>query len=377
MKRLLTIAILLFAAPALAADAAPSGEISGAMTEVRNSMVVLCFIIAIITMAVKASVHGESFDNRQMFLRLFFVVIGLMAAGSIQGLLRGTGESLAASYMPGGSIVDVQKQLLDKVKTVKNRQNPSDNPTSFEDVDWWNPKKAATGFINVVSYHLQMLVEMVAVTVFFLIFKWFQSMTDVVMNLLAVMGPLMIAASIIPGVKGFSNWIKLVCAVSLWPVIAAFFVKAHLATAGQFIGSGTGIFTTDSSNLFLNMDGLQMLGECFITAIFLLATPFIAMAIVSGSAGAFSVGSAMLIGALPSALAVPVRQTLQSLTSRSSTVRTGAAAAVGASVGAGAGAAARAVPAAQMMRSHNPNQSIGAGGPASARYADDIPRKES
>ena len=374
MKWLPAILIILIASPAFAAGTTTGGDVSGAMTAVRNSMVVLCFIIAIITMAVKASVNGEAIDNRQMFLRLFFVVVALMAAGSIQGLLRGTGESLAASYLPGASIVDVQSQLLDKVKTVKNKQGGAANPTSFDEIDWWNPKKAATGFFNVVSYHMQMLVEMVAVTVFFLIFKWFQAMTDVVMNLLAVMGPLMIAASIIPGIKGFSNWIKLVCAVSLWPVIAAFFVKAHLATAGSFIGSGTQIFSTDPSNLFLNMDGLQMLGECVITAIFLVATPFIAMAIVSGSAGAFSVGSAMLIGAMPAALIAPVRETINSMSSRSSTGRTGIAAAVGGAVGAGSRVAGRAV---QMMRNQSSNQSVGTGEPASARYAEATPRKDS
>lgn len=275
--------------PAFAADMSSALESNGTMTVVRGSMIALCLAIAFVTVAVKSSLDGEAVNISHLAMRLIFVVVALMAAGKIQGFIWGMGESVADNFLPGPSLQDLHQTLQQKVDQMQAEHG------TFENI---NPITNTTGFLNFIAYQVLLFLESGALTIYFLVFKWFKAMHHVVMMFLAAIAPFMITATIIPGVKGFTNWLKLVVTVSLWPVVASFFLKSHLISATNYFGgSSQPVFTPDVSNFYLNMDSLQMFSESCLFGIFLLATPLIASAIVSGSASVFAAGSVFLMGA--------------------------------------------------------------------------------
>lgn len=287
-KMVLCLGLLLIASTANAADPITSAASDSTMTAIRGGMICLCLIIAILTIAVKSSLDGSDIQVSHVVHRLLFVVLALMAAGKIQGFIWGTGESIANHFLPGPGIEDLEQTLQDRVNKMQlDNGNFKDTPSITN----------VTGILNYIAYHALMLIESGALTLFFLIFKLFKAVQHVVMMFLGAMAPFMISASIIPGVNGFTNWLKLVICVALWPVVAAFFLKAHLMSATALIGGASGPIFGQDAGSYLNMDALQLLSESLIFAVFILATPFVSMAIVSGSAGAFSAGSSLLLGA--------------------------------------------------------------------------------
>ena len=288
-KFIFTILAICLPAQALAADMSSALENDGTMTVIRGSMIALCLAIAFVTIAVKSSIEGEAVNVSHLALRLLFVVVALMAAGKIQGFIWGMGEGVANSFLPGPSLQDLHGTLQQKVATMQAEHG------NFENI---NPITNTANFLNYIAYQILLFLESAALTIFFLVFEWFKAMHHVVMMFLAAMAPFMITATIIPGVKGFTNWIRLVTSVALWPVVASFFLKAHLMSAVNYFGSsGQPVFNTDISNFYLNMDALQMFSESCLCGIFLLATPLIASAIVNGSASVFAAGSVFLMSA--------------------------------------------------------------------------------
>lgn len=285
----IAITIAMFLIPALAS--ASGGDATIADTEtisvIRNSMIALCLAIAFVTIAVKSSLTGDGVDVRNLALRLLFVVLALMAAGRIQGFISGTGESIAGSILPGPDLMAMHETLGEKIGQMAEKKISMDEVEG----DGWVERA-----VNWIGLGLITLIEQAALTIYYLAFKWFKLIKDVVMNLLAMLAPFMIVASIIPGIKGFTNWIKLVVGVSLWPVIASFFIKSQLMSAMNFYGEAGNI---DLTTYYAGMNALRLLAETLAYGLFLMATPFISSAIVSGSAGAFAVGSAFLMGAGP------------------------------------------------------------------------------
>lgn len=285
----IVISIVLSLIPTLAFAAGSDMAIADTETisVIRNSMLALCLAIAFVTIAVKSSLTGDGVDVRNLALRLLFVVLALMAAGRIQGFISGMGESIAGSILPGPDLMEMHESLGEKINQM------ADKKISMDEVegDGWVEKA-----VNWVGLGLITVIEQAALTIYYLAFKWFKLIKDVVMNLLALLAPFMIVASIIPGIKGFTNWIKLVVGVALWPVIASFFIKSQLLTAMNFYGEAGNI---DLTTYYAGMNALRLLAETLAYGLFLMATPFISSAIVSGSAGAFAVGSAFLMGAGP------------------------------------------------------------------------------
>ena len=306
--------LILTATTAYAADGMQYLYADGTITVVRNSMVALCLAIAFVTIAIRANLQGGEIQVSQVVFRMFIVVLALMAAGRIQGFIWGMGESLANNFLPGPSIEELQQTLQDRVQTLRTQNGNFKEDLSLTDVD---------GILNRIAYYVLMALESGALTIYFLIFKWFQVMHRVVMTFLAAMAPFMITASIIPGINGFGNWVKLVISVSLWPAIASFFLKSHLMSAATYLGSVGPDFGS-----YTSMDALQLLSEALLFAFFMVATPFLSSAIVSGSAGVFSVGSAFLFGGA-GPLSVLSRPTLAAHSGGRSIAGTGARAMVG------------------------------------------------
>jgi|GEM_PF-7000718 len=290
-SKLFVMCVVLLPLPAYALNMTDAMENDGMMTTIRGSMIALCLAIAFITIAVKASLEGEAIRINHLVFRLIFVVIALMAAGRIQGFVWGMGESIADHFLPGPSLGEMHQTLEDRVIQMQAENG------SFNDI---NPITNTTGFFNFVAFQVLLFLESAALTLYFFVFGWFKAMHHVVMMFLGAMAPFMICATIIPGVKGFTNWLKLVVSVALWPVVASFFLKSHLVSAISSLGGSEDIvFTSDTSSFYLNIDSLQMFSESCLFGIFLLATPLIASAIVSGSANAFAAGSVFLMGAGP------------------------------------------------------------------------------
>ncbi len=282
LKRVaIVIGVVLFASIAYAADG-PDNDMNGTITTVRNGMIAICLAIAFVTVAIRANLDGGEIRVSQVVFRMFMVVLALMAAGRIQGFIGGLGQSLADNLLPGSSIEQLQETLQQRVQTMQAQNGNFKEDLSITDV---------SGILNRVVYYVMMALESGALTIYFLIFKWFQVMHHVVMSFLAAIAPFMITASIIPGINGFGNWVKLVISVSLWPAIASFFLKSHLMSATTYLGT-----VGQDLSSYTSMDALQLLSEALLFAFFMLATPFLSSAIVSGSASAFSVGSAFLFG---------------------------------------------------------------------------------
>lgn len=288
MKKIIfTIALVLIPKVLLASGGEGAIASSETISVIRNSMIALCLAIAFVTIAVKSSLTGDGVDVRNLALRLLFVVLALMAAGRIQGFISGMGESIAGNILPGPDLMEMHESLGEKIGQMAKKDVDMDDVEG----DGWVEKA-----VNWIGLGAITLIEQAALTIYYLAFKWFKLVKDVVMDLLAVLAPFMIVASIIPGIKGFTNWLKLVAAVSLWPVIASFFIKSQLMSAMNFYGEAGNV---DLTTYYAGMNAVRLLAETLAYGLFLMATPFIATAIVSGSAGAFAVGSAFLMGAGP------------------------------------------------------------------------------
>ena len=293
--------ILCLSKAAFAGDLLDMLEQGGGLPQIRGSLIALCLAIAFLVMAVSISLssEGDGLSLSSLMIRFFFVALALLSAKYIQNFLWSYGQHLSDTILPGPSIADLNETLEKRSLALRLQQ---------QDISGKNVIQALGGFFNFIGYILVMTLEHISLTAFFLAYKWFQSMHEVVMTFLAVVAPFMISATIIPGINGFSNWLNFVISVALWPFVASFFLKAHLLSAINYLGNADhSIFSGDASNLFLNMDALQLLAESCLFGFFLLATPFIATALVNGSANAFAVGSSFLLGAGPlTALKVPL-----------------------------------------------------------------------
>ncbi|PJA18315.1 MAG: hypothetical protein COX62_08885 [Deltaproteobacteria bacterium CG_4_10_14_0_2_um_filter_43_8] len=250
-------------------------------------------------MAVRVTLSPDEFSFSHLIMRFFLVALALLSAKYIQDFLWSYGQHLSDSILPGPSLSELNESLEKRSLALQLQQH---------DISGKSAIFALGGFFNFVGYVLVMTLEHISLTAFFFAYKWFQAMHEVVMTFLAVVGPFMISASIIPGINGFTNWLKFVVSVSLWPFVASFFLKAHLLSAIHFLGnSDISILSNNAANLFVNMDALQLMAESCLFGFFLLATPFISAALVNGSANAFAAGGSFLLGAGPlAALKLPM-----------------------------------------------------------------------
>lgn len=249
---------------------------------VQMGTITLCFVAAFVVIAVKGTLSGGEVSAGHVFLRLILVTCAIMAAGRIQGTIAGIGQSLSSGI---GNYSHAQ--LMDELTgRVHKMQTKDDAETNF------NPITNPLGFLDLIKDEFFLVVEQFAVSVYYFAYNWFQAVYRVLMNFLGFMAPMMIAASIIPGVRGFTNWLQLVVSVSLWPAISSYFLQQHFESTITLLGGGFG-----------DVNPLQLLAEAIIYGMFLLATPFISAAIVHGSAQAFSMGAGFLLSAGPLAVA--------------------------------------------------------------------------
>ena len=290
MRISIALAVLCTGLPAYASGGGPTVEGDGTVTVIRAGMIALCVAIAFLTIAVKGTLGGGEVSVGNVVFRLIFVVCAIMAAVHIQDTIAGIGQSLSSGIGDHnhGKLMDELTHRVHKMQ-VKNTEESDFNPIT-------NP----FGFLNLIKDEFLLMIEQFALSVYYFAYSWFQAVYRVLMNFLAFMAPMMIATSIIPGVRGFIHWLQLVVCVALWPAISSFFLQQHFESAITLLGGSYG-----------DMNPLQLLAEAVIYGIFLLATPFISAAVVYGSAQAFAMGAGFLLSAGPLAVATRMFGTLR------------------------------------------------------------------
>lgn len=252
------------------------------VASIQTGTIALCVAAAFVTIAVKGTLGGSEVSVGQVLFRLILVVCAIMAADRIQGTIAGLGQSLSSGIGEYS-----HERLMDELSGRVHRMQAKDQEeTSF------NPITNPSGFLGLIKDAFLLAIEQFAVSIYYFAYNWFQAVYDVLMKFLGFMAPMMIAASIIPGVRGFTNWIQLVVTVSLWPTISSYFLQQHFESAITLLGGSFG-----------DVNPLQLLAEAIIYGMFLMATPFISAAVVYGSAQAFSMGAGFLLSAGPLAVA--------------------------------------------------------------------------
>lgn len=271
-------------------------------------MITTCFSLGILRQLASGALDGDMrLKWGQLLARLLFVILFVSSAGSIQGSIWGAGKSIGESLLPGPTLVDMNLALQDRVaklqeaKATKADETASDSGGSA--LDKLNPANLATKMLNLVFGTMMQGLEMLALSLFFIAYKFLQSAQNSVMMFLAAMVPFVIPPSIIPGVNTWSSWLKMVISVALWPVVAGFLIKGHLSSAAEWLagpssssgGAVEGLLSGNISNLFINMDSLGLLAESVVYAFMLLSAPFLSAALVYGSASALGAGAATLM----------------------------------------------------------------------------------
>ncbi len=277
---------------------------SPGMTTAKWGMITTCFLLGILKQLASGALEGDvRFQWGHLLARLLFVVLFIHSAGTIQGSFWGAAQSVGDQLMPGPTLADMNRALEGRIEKIKDEGKDKTDTTAEEDS--WNPKtlgkNIASDFFNRIYEYLMKGLEMLALSAFFIFYKFLQSAQNCVMMFLAAMVPFIIPPSIIPGVNTWSSWLKMVISVALWPVVAGFLIKGHLSSASSWIagsestpGGPIGVFTGDAQNFFLNMDSLGLLAEAVVYAFMLLSAPFLSAALVYGSAPALGMGVSLI-----------------------------------------------------------------------------------
>ncbi len=235
-----------------------------------------CIIISILTVAIKSTVSGGDQSISRIFMRLFFVIVGILAASFIQNGIIDMGISIQNSLFPDMDATELIQQMSEKATEMQKKSISETDDISLVKL-----------FLNVFSVVTIEVFESMVVYIMFFILSTFEQIREMLNLFLQALGPYMIAASIIPGVNGFSNWMKFICNLSLWPIISSFFLQAHVASVSEILG--------DVANPLFKQNTLEMMGSAILFIILFLATPVIANTLISGSAGAFSMAATMLV----------------------------------------------------------------------------------
>lgn len=271
-------------------------------------MIATCFSLGILRQLASAALDGDlRLGWGHLLARLLFVILFVSSAGMIQGSIWGAGQSIGEGLLPGPTLVDMNLALNDRIKTLQEAKAAEEEKTASTSeestLDKLNPANLATKMINLVFGTMMQGLEMLALSLFFIAYKFLQSAQNSVMMFLAAMVPFVIPPSIIPGVNTWSSWLKMVISVALWPVVAGFLIKGHLSSAAQWLagpssdsgGAIEGLMSGDIKNLFINMDSLGLLAESIVYAFMLLSAPFLSAALVYGSAAALGTGAAAVL----------------------------------------------------------------------------------
>lgn len=288
-------------------DTLSSATSSVGMGVAKWGMITTCFLLGILRQLASGALDGDfRLGWGQLLARLLFVILFVSSAGAIQGSVWGAGQSIGESLLPGPTLVDMNLALQNRVTKLQEaktaKADEADATTEGSVLDKLNPATLATKMINLVFGTMMQGLEMLALSVFFIAYKFLQSAQNSVMMFLAAMAPIVIPPSIIPGVNTWSSWLKMVISVALWPVVAGFLIKGHLSSAAAWLagpssssgGGFEGLLSGNVSNLFLNMDSLGLLAESIVYAFMLLSAPFLSAALVYGSAGALGAGASLM-----------------------------------------------------------------------------------
>ncbi|HEX5037918.1 MAG TPA: hypothetical protein VFX30_12235 [bacterium] len=283
---------------------------SDGMGLAKWGMIATCFSLGILRQLASGALDGDlRLAWGHLLARLLFVILFVSSAGVIQGSIWGAGQSIGESLLPGPTLVDMNLALHERVKSIQEAKAAEAEKTASETeesaLDKLNPAKLATKMINLVFGTMMQGLEMLALSVFFIAYKFLQSAQNSVMMFLAAMVPFIIPPSVIPGVNTWSSWLKMVISVALWPVVAGFLIKGHLSSAAEWLagpssdtgGAIEGLMSGDVKNLFINMDSLGLLAEALVYAFMLLSAPFLSAALVYGSATALGTGAATVMAA--------------------------------------------------------------------------------
>ncbi|QQR81248.1 MAG: conjugal transfer protein TraG N-terminal domain-containing protein [Deltaproteobacteria bacterium] len=272
------------------------------MTVAKWGMVTICFTLGILRQISSEALDGElRLQWGHLLMRLLFVILLIQSAGAIQGSIWGAAKSIGDGLLPGPTLWDMNVAIQQKIETMKEeRALPQEEETSLSDM---SPTKWPAKMMNVVFGTMLQGLEQIALSLFFILYKFLQSAQNCVMMFLAGMVPFVFPPSIIPGVNSWASWLKMVISVALWPVVAGFLIKGQMvAAAGWFAGpagasSGglEGAMSGDVKNLFLNMDSLGMFAEAVVYGFMILSSPFISSALVYGSANALSTGASLIM----------------------------------------------------------------------------------
>lgn len=264
------------------------------------SMMGICFMIGILSQLASLATAGEVRMNwGQLVARLLAVMLFVQSAGSIQGFIWGSAEGIGNSLMPGPTLSDINTGFMNRVQ--KMRTDRAQTPASSGEVTMGSVLTDPKLMFSILADAVMQAFEHISLTIFFLAYKLLQSAQKVVMMFLAGMAPFILPPSIIPGINSWSSWLKMVISVALWPVVAGFMIKGQFMTAADWLsgtssgGAVTGMFSSSSSNFFINMDGLQLLAESIFYALMFLASPFISSALVYGGSNVFSAGAAIVL----------------------------------------------------------------------------------
>ncbi|PJC63900.1 MAG: hypothetical protein CO021_06980, partial [Deltaproteobacteria bacterium CG_4_9_14_0_2_um_filter_42_21] len=190
----LSVFFLIMSRSAFAANLLDMLEQGGGLPHVRGSLIALCLGIAFLVMAVRVTLSPDEFSFSHLIMRFFLVALALLSAKYIQDFLWSYGQHLSDSILPGPSLSELNESLEKRSLALQLQQH---------DISGKSAIFALGGFFNFVGYVLVMTLEHISLTAFFFAYKWFQAMHEVVMTFLAVVGPFMISASIIPGINGF------------------------------------------------------------------------------------------------------------------------------------------------------------------------------
>lgn len=272
------------------------------MVVAKWGMVTICFTLGILRQISSEALDGElRLQWGHLLMRLLFVILLLHSAGTIQGAIWGAAKSVGDGLLPGPTLWDVNVAIHEKIETMKaEREQPAEEESALSDM---NPTKWPAKVMNIVFGTMLQALEQLALSIFFILYKFLQAAQNCVMMFLAAMVPFIFPPSIIPGVNSWSAWLKMVISVALWPVVAGFLIKGQMtAAAGWFAGpvgaSGGGIegaMSGDVKNLFLNMDSLGLFAQAIVYGFMILSSPFLSAALVYGSAQALGTGASMLM----------------------------------------------------------------------------------
>ncbi len=263
-------------------------------------MVGICIIIGILTIAIKSTVSGQDESVSHLLMRMFFIIVAIVSASFIQHKIMRLGFLMRDQLFPNMNI----ETVIDQMEVKINNMQLMSVYEADEDPSW------AQSVVNAFILNTLQIMEAAVIYLLFFVFRMFEQLREILTVFLGAIAPFMIMATIIPGVNGFTNWIKLNCNLALWPLVSTFFLKAHIVSIEQYLGDAVD---------FLNQGPLDLFCSSILFIILFLATPIIANILISGSGMAFSMASSMVVGSTSFMVmrnAVNANQTIQSISKR-------------------------------------------------------------